>query len=126
MTKTEMRLIARRIGILALRKQELEEEIKQLKKELAPHLQLCRQEETKEGNIHFVLDDVDGFTCKLYSRTQLFASQEKARELLHPNTFNAIFHPTTSEVVDVRPTPATKRMGIDALMVELETLDKAS
>ena len=116
MTNQEMRDAARRIGILALQKQEIETKIKDLKNQLAPLMKAtCPTEESKTGNTQYVLKNVDGFSCKLYERTQLFASQEKAREILHPNTFNAIFSPTTSEVVDVRPTAETKRKGVQLI-----------
>jgi len=115
-----MRLLARRIGILALKRKELEDAIKELKTQLAPHLRREQIEETKDGREHHVLTDVDGFTCKLYDRTQLFADQKVARKLLHANTFNAIFKPSTAEIVDVRPTAATKRLAVDILMSELE------
>ena len=120
MTKREMKLLARKIGILAIQKKELEDAIKELKKQLSPHMSNCKQEEKPDGKIHFILEDVTGFTCKRYDRTQLFANQKVARKLLHANTFNAIFKPTDSVIVDIRPTAATKRLAVEQLIADLE------
>lgn len=48
----------------------------------------------------------DLFTCKIYDVSQRHADQKKARELLHHNTFHAIFQVSTSTRVDIRPTAA--------------------
>ena len=119
MNKEDMQAVAKRIGILALQKKELEDEIKKLKCQLKPHLKRCKQEENDQGAVFYVLDGVDGFTCKMYDRTQLYAKQAVARKILHANTFNAIFKPSTSVMVDIRPTKETKRKSLDELALEL-------
>lgn len=112
MTRDEFIAKIRKAGILALQKQEIEADIKLLKTEIALNAHnFGHMEQAKSGNSQLVVDGISDFSCKVYNRTQLSASQEKARELLHPNTFNAIFSSSTSEVVDIRPTAETKRKG---------------
>jgi len=120
MTKTEMRAYAREIGILSLHIKELEDRKKQLKKVLEQAMEQLPQTKTKTGAMQKILEGVEGFTAKMYSRTQFYANQQKARKLLHPNTWAAIFKPSTFNVVDVRPTAETKRMGVDVLLQEID------
>jgi hypothetical protein len=119
MTRTEMRDKARLIGILQMKKKVLEEKLKALKKELGKHVAASiPTTKSASGNEQHVLE-MHGFSCKVYDRTQLYAKQAKAREILHPNTFAAIFHPSTFQVVDIRPTKETQMIGLDKLTAEL-------
>jgi len=110
LTEAQMRYVAQRIGVLNLEKKELERELECLKYNLkAEILQKISETKTKTGSIQRILENVEGFTCKVYDRTQLRADQKKAKEILHANTFNAIFKPSTSTIVDVRPDARLKR-----------------
>jgi hypothetical protein len=123
MTKSEMRALARELGILNLRIKQLEDQKKLVKERLEQGMATLPQNESRTGTLQHVLDGVVGFTAKMYSRTQFYANQKKARELLHPNTWAAIFKPSTFNVIDIRPTADVKRMGVDAF---LESVDLAS
>jgi hypothetical protein len=120
MTMTEMRALAREIGILSLHIKELEDRKKAMKKTLEQMMSKLPLTESKGGTLQHILEGVTGFTAKMYGKTQFYANQAKARELLHPNTWAAIFKPTSFNVVDVRPTAETKRMGVNALIRELD------
>jgi hypothetical protein len=120
MTKTQMKETARAIGILSLHIKELDDKRKALKKELESALGKLPTTETKDGKLQHILEGVTGFTAKMYSKTQFYGNPKKARQLLHPNTWAAIFKPSTFNVVDVRPTAETKRLGVDVLMQEIE------
>ena len=120
MNMTEMRAMAREIGILSLHIKELEDRKKEMKKTLEQAMAKLPVTESKGGTLQHILDGVTGFTAKMYGKTQFYANQQKARELLHPNTWAAIFKPSTFNVVDVRPTAETKRMGVDVLLQELD------
>jgi hypothetical protein len=119
MNHNQLRKIARRIGVLNMQKKALEEELKGWKDVFAKHAKELPTTITKSGNVNYILDNVEGFTCKVYEKTQLYASTTKARELLHPNTFNAIFTPSTFDVVDVRPDKRTQALLLDTLLEEI-------
>ena len=111
MTLDEMKKLAQRIGVLAMERKELDRELNCLKYNLkAEILQKIPETITKSGSVQRILENVGGFTCKVYERTQLVANQKKAREILHPNSFNAIFKPSTSTIVDIRPESSLKGM----------------
>lgn len=116
MTKTEMRELAREYGILNLRIKQAEDRKKEIKERLVEAMAALPTEETKTGTIQHILEGVEGFTAKMYSRTQFYANQAKARKLLHPNTWAAIFKPSTFMVIDVRPTADVKRIGVDEFL----------
>lgn len=116
MTKTEMRELARELGTLNLQLKKIEDRKKEIKKSLEQAMTTLSTEESKTGTVQHILEDVPGFTVKMYSRTQFYANQGKARKLLHPNTFLAIFKPSTFNVIDVRPTAEIKKLGVDTFL----------
>jgi hypothetical protein len=120
MNKEEMQAIAQRIGVLVMKKSDLEAEIKELKKKIEPHMKRMKTEDTNDGRVRYILDGVNGFTCKSYEVTVFNGSPTIGRKLLHPNTFNAIFKPTTYTNIDIRPTKETKRIGYNQFILNLE------
>lgn len=54
----------------------------------------------------------DDFICRIFDVAQLVADQKKARKLLAPNTFHAIFKTHVSIRVNINPTKeATAKIG---------------
>lgn len=126
MNKEEMQSIAQLIGILTMKKSQLESEIKELKKKLEPHMKRMKSEETNDGRLRYILDGVNGFTCKSYDVTVFNGSPKVGRKLLHPNTFNAIFKPVTYTNIDIRPTKETKHIGYDQLIANFNNKIKVA
>lgn len=103
LTRAQMRETAQRIGLLNLQKKEIDKELECLKHALkAEILEKIPESESKTGSMVRELENVGGFTCKVYDRTQLRANQKKAREVLDQATFDVIFTPSTSTILDVR------------------------
>lgn len=102
MTKQEAIELAQKIATDMRAKSKLEKTLKADKKSLEGYLRANGRTETKKGKVFKYLDGAPGLIVKLYTRSQFFPDQKKARELLNPNTFNAIFHESSSEIVDVR------------------------
>jgi len=125
MNKAQMRRLAREYGILNMRIRQIEERKKEIKEALEDAMGELPTQTSARGSLHHVLTNVPGFVVKMYSRTQFYADQKKARKLLHPNTWAAIFKPSTFNVVDVRPTAEVKKMGVDAFLAQLD-FDEAS
>lgn len=120
LTLDEMRRVAQRIGVLNLEKKELDRELDCLKYNLkAEILKKISETVSKSGTVQRILEKVEGFTCKVYDRTQLRADQKKAREILHPNSFNAIFKPSTSTIVDIRADSSIKRAMVGEIKAAL-------
>jgi len=103
LTRVQMRETAQRIGLLNLQKKEIDKELECLKHALkAEILEKIPESESKTGTMVRELENVGGFTCKVYDRSQLRASQKKAREILSQDVFDAIFTMNTSTILDIR------------------------
>jgi hypothetical protein len=100
--------LANIIALLMTQKNFLDKQITTLKKDLEAKMvvlendHLLTTEVSKNGKQQKVLAH-DNFSCKIYTRVNTSMDKKKAKKLLHPNTFKAIFKQSISKVIDVRP-----------------------